>query len=338
MPIEESDNWHSRIQPVLGDSWFEARKQILLASRLNSDSDHYFFSDPSHMGDPAQIVDQHMHQHTADRLRQEVPGVQVFGEEAPIRQLLLSKSFKYIAYLDPIDGSAQAWSLPGGWGQAIIIQQFVGRHENRPKTELRYAGVLDAEGGIVSYDITEPYVPIDLITQGFDGGEAYDADPLIYDCDTRYEITAKPVALIGGYKPRWWSKFSAVRERILIEWPEAQVFNVAGAPVTRKVIQNADNVVMQLNRSSLWDGVGALFIAQAGGTVVPLVEGTPAEVKATDVVQWWSTLGYEHRESDDTMQVALPIPPFVAGMNRERVMKAHSIWASINHDEGGTAH
>ena len=132
-------------------------------------------------------------------------------------QVLLSPAFNHIAYLDPVDGSAPAWAIPGGWGHVIVIQQFVGLREGRPYCPLRYVGVLDAEGGTVVYDKTEPYVAIDLIDQGFEGGEAYDAEPLTYDgnADTFHEITTKPVLIVGGYKPHWWARFCVLRERAL---------------------------------------------------------------------------------------------------------------------------
>ena len=47
-------------------------------------------ADPHHMGDPAQKVDQHMQQFSDSALRRAVPGILVFGEEAPMSQVLLS--------------------------------------------------------------------------------------------------------------------------------------------------------------------------------------------------------------------------------------------------------
>ena len=321
--LSDDVSWSARVTPLLADAWFEVRKQILLASRANADGDSVLISDPRHMGDPAQIVDQHMQQFADSALRRAVPGIQVFGEEAPMSQLLLdTKKFKYLAYLDPVDGSAPAWAIPGGWGHVVVIQQYVGLKKGQPYCPPRYVGVLDAEGGTVVYDITEPYVAIDLIDQAFEGGEAYDSDPLTYDSDTFYEITAKPVLIVGGYKPHWWSRFSALRARAIECWPEAQVFNVAGAPVTRKVIQNADNVAVQLNPSSLWDGVCAILVAAAGGTVVPV--GSVEPVGLEEVRDWWSWLGYEKDPDceDGTMRVARRVPAFIAGMRKDRVCEA----------------
>ena len=331
--IRSDSGWSGLITPLLRDAWWEMRRQILLASRANSDTDSVLIADPHHMGDPAQKVDQHMQQFSDSALRRAVPGILVFGEEAPMSQVLLSPAFNHIAYLDPVDGSAPAWAIPGGWGHVIVIQQFVGLREGRPYCPLRYVGVLDAEGGTVVYDKTEPYVAIDLIDQGFEGGEAYDAEPLTYDgnADTFHEITAKPVLIVGGYKPHWWTRFCVLRERALEHWPEAQVFNIAGAPVTRKVIQNADNIAVQLNPSSLWDGVCAILVSAAGGTVVPIGSTEPAA--QDEVLGWWSQLGYERDpdRGDGSMRAARRVPGFVAGMRADRVIEA----AGMCHDLPG---
>lgn len=235
-------------------------------------------------------------------------------------QLLLSTQFPYVAYLDAIDGSAQAWAIPGGWGQVLIVQEFEGVGEDGlPRCAPRFIGVLDAEGGTTVYDPSLPYVAVDMVDQAFEGGEVFD-DELAYESgESTYEITKQLVVLVGGYKPKWWGAFAAFREAVLSEMPSAQVFNTAGAPVTRKIIQNADNVVVQLRPSSLWDGAGAALIARAGGHVIRL--GSDQRLDPDQVLAWWSRLGYEPDPDGDgkKQRVAALVPPFVAGMRLDRV-------------------
>ncbi len=315
------DTWSSRLTPLLTDAWLEARRQILMASRTSADEDVWMLEDPDHMGDPAQKVDQHMHQFAASGLHKVVPRIQVFGEEAPMSQLLLSRDFQYLAYLDAIDGSAQAWALPGAWGHVVIVQQYEGLKEGEPSCPVRYIGVLAAEGGTTVFDVSQPYVAVDMIDQMFEGGDVFD-DEIAYDGDTIFEVTREPVVLVGGYKPAWWARFCGLRERIAAEWPRAQVFNTAGAPVTRKVIQNGDNIAIQLTASSLWDGSGAALIARAGGFVVPIGEDEP--LPRDEVLAWWSKLGYEPDPDagGKKYRAAMRVPPFVAGMRLDRVKMA----------------
>ena len=316
------DTWSKRLTPLLSEAWWEARRQILMASRMSADEDVWLLEDPDHMGDPAQKVDQHMHQFAASGLHQAVPRIQVFGEEAPMTQLLLSRDFHYVAYLDAIDGSAQAWSLPGAWGHVLIVQQYEGQKDGAPWCPIRYIGVLDAEGGTTVFDVTAPYVAVDMIDQLFEGGDVFD-DEITYDeGDTFFEITNEPVVLVGGYKPKWWPRFVALRESVLARWPKAQCFNTAGAPVTRKVIQNADNVVIQLTASSLWDGAAAALVARAGGYVIPI--GAEEPLGKDEVLEWWSRLGYEPDPDvgGKKYRAAKRVPPFVAGMRLDRVKLA----------------
>lgn len=318
-PIIPRDTWSARLTPLLEGSWWEARRQIMLASRMSADDDVWLLEDPHHPGDPAQKVDQHMHQHAASKLHAAIPGIQVFGEEAPMVQLLLSAHFPYVAYLDAIDGSAQAWAMPGAWGQVLIVQEFEGVGEDgRPRCAPRYLGVVDAEGGTTVFDASLDYVAVDMVDQAFEGGQVFD-DELANEGDTIYEVTEQLTALVGGYKPKWWEPFVELRQALLREMPSAQVFNTAGAPVTRKVIQNADNVVIQLQASSLWDGAGAALIARAGGHVIPLGQVQP--VTRDEVLAWWSHLGYEADPDGDgkKQRVAKLVPPFVAGMRLDRV-------------------
>lgn len=97
---------------------------------------------------------------------------------------------------------------------------------------------------------------------------------------------------------------------------------IAGAPVTRKVIQNADNIAVQLNPSSLWDGVCAVLVAVAGGTVVPI--GSTEPTTWDEILEWWSQLGYERDpdRDDGSMRAARRVPGFVAGMRADRVIEA----------------
>lgn len=315
--FSSQDTWSARLTPLLAESWWEARKQILMASRMSADDDVWLLEDPDHMGDPAQKVDQHMHQFSAAGLHRVVPGIQVFGEEAPMTQLLLSSDFPHVAYLDAVDGSAQAWALPGGWGQVLIVQEFEGNGgDGQPRCAPRYIGVLDAEGGTTVFDAALPYIAVDMIDQAFEGGDAFD-DELTYEGDTIYEITKELVVLVGGYKPKWWPPFAELRSRILRALPKAQVFNAAGSPVTRKVIQNADNVVVQLTPSSIWDGAAAALVARAGGYVIPVGDDKP--VGRDEVLDWWSHLGYQPDVDTKKYRVAKRIPPFIAGMRLDRV-------------------
>lgn len=314
------ESWSTRLAPVLTDSWHEARRALLRASRNQSDLDTWFTrNDADHMGDPAQEVDQHMHQYLDSMLKQAVPGIQVFGEEQPLRQALLNQTFQHAAFIDPIDGSAAAWSLPGGWGQVVVIQKFINRDsDGTPHFQLLYAAVVDAEGGITEFEISNPYVTVNIIDQGFSGGEAYDSE-ISYSGGSQ-EITGNTTVLIGGYKPKpsWWTPFVTLRAALLDALPSAQVFNIAGAPTTRKVIQNADNVVVQVNSSTLWDGIGALLVAKAGGTVIRF--GSLNPLPTADILQLANEAAYI-RSPDGKLTEARPFPPFIAGMSPERVFK-----------------
>ncbi|MCK9464252.1 MAG: hypothetical protein M0R80_31935 [Proteobacteria bacterium] len=321
--FELSRTWSARLAASIAETWFEARREILLASRMEMDDNVWMTSSPDHMGDPAKKVDQLLHQHAADRLRSLVPGIQVFGEEAELTNLLLrTKDFRYIGYLDAIDGSAQAWSLPGAWGHVMLVQEFVGlAADGGPDCQMRFLGVLDAEGGTTFAESALPYVSVDIIDRS--EGDAYSDDlELSYSEEgEKFEVTSTPVVLAGGYKPTWWQAFSTLRERVAARWPDVKVpvFNTAGAPVTRKVIQNADNVAVQLAASSLWDGATAALVSRAGGYVFEIGETEP---KAHDVVwSWWSQFGYERDPRPEVVgrwRPATHIPAFVAGMDLAR--------------------
>ncbi len=234
----------------------------------------------------------------------------------------VASSLRYIGYLDAIDGSAQAWSLPGAWGHVMLVQEFVGlAADGGPDCQMRFLGVLDAEGGTTFAESALPYVSVDIIDRS--EGDAYSDDlELSYSEEgEKFEVTSTPVVLAGGYKPTWWQAFSTLRERVAARWPDVKVpvFNTAGAPVTRKVIQNADNVAVQLAASSLWDGATAALVSRAGGYVFEIGETEP---KAHDVVwSWWSQFGYERDPRPEVVgrwRPATHIPAFVAGMDLAR--------------------
>lgn len=269
--LDLSRTWSHRLAPLFSEVWFEARREILMASRMEMDDTVWMTSSPDHMGDPAMKVDQSIHQFADARLRAEVSGIQVFGEESTLSNLLLrTRDYRYLAYLDAVDGSAQAWSLPGAWGHVTVIQEFKGVEAEKPLCELRFLGVLDAEGGVTMAEESVDFVGVDMVDRLFEQ-DTYDDDWISYTREGEiFEVTKRPVVLVGGYKPSWWTKFAALRLAICKRWPDAKqtpgsaVFNTAGAPVTRKVIQNADNVAIQLTASTLWDGVAAALVARAG--------------------------------------------------------------------------
>ncbi|MBB1512745.1 hypothetical protein H5399_09030 [Tessaracoccus sp. MC1627] len=321
--LDLTRTWSHRLAPLFGDLWFEARREILMASRMEMDDTVWMTSPPDHMGDPAKKVDQAVHQLADSGLRRLVKGIQVLGEEATLTNLLLrTKDYRYLAYLDAVDGSAQAWSLPGAWGHVTVIQEFTGSSGQEPQCAARFVGVMDAEGGTTMAEEGLDYVAVDMVDRMEQ--DTYDDDWISYSGEI-FEVTHRPVVLVGGYKPQWWERFAALRLRIRERWPATPempgpaVFNTAGAPVTRKVIQNADNVVVQLTPSSLWDGAGAALISRAGGHVVRVGETAPQDKEA--VWAWWSQFGYQRDPKREGHWVpAMHVPPFVAGMDYDRVV------------------
>ncbi len=322
-----SRRWATILHPLLIDAWSEARTQILLASRLDTDSPALMITDPDHMGDPAQRVDLHMHQFLAAGLHKHYPAMNVYGEEATLGSVLMSRDFPYIAYLDAIDGSAQAWSLPGAWGNVVVIQEAVFPEPGTPQLELRFVAVVDAEGGTTTAEAADPFVTVRTLYQI--EADTVDDDPLSYEPgEDLYQITGTPTVLVGGYKPTWWARFAELRRRIAEVWPAAPVFNTAGAPVARKVIQNSDNVAVQLTASTLWDGAAALLIARAGGVVWPV--GAEQPLNRDEVWQMWSQFGYEPKPDDPGRhRPAAVIPPFVAGMRGDRVEAAIRVCSDL---------
>lgn len=317
-----ADTWGRRMAPVFKDVWFEARRHIHKASRLSADEDVFFLTSTSHMGDPAQRTDRYIHQFAADRLREHLRWVLVYGEEEDLVSIEMHPAeYRYIAYLDAIDGSAQAWSLPGAWGHVVVIQEYRGMQTdaagNRVRRfEPRFVGVLDAEGGTATGEAAMNFVTVNMIDQPDSDVEEGDQE---YEQGTDFEVTGSPVVLVGGYKANWWSRFSSVRSRLVDAMPRAHVFNTAGAPCVRKVIQNADNVIVQLTPSTLWDGAAAALVARAGGFVVALGQTEP--LGNDDVWAWWGRFGFEPDADDpDRWVPAACVPPFVAGMDRDHVL------------------
>ena len=52
-----------------------------------------------------------------------------------------------MGYLDALDGTRQAFTLPGGWSINLIVQQFVGLGSTGlPKFKAEFLGSIDAEG------------------------------------------------------------------------------------------------------------------------------------------------------------------------------------------------
>ncbi len=334
-----ASSWTDRLtRPVLERVWFFARKQIFHASRLNADDvNSWMVESPDHMGDPAKKADRQVHQYATGLLVRSIPNIQVFGEEEDLTNLVLDPyQFKYIAYLDAIDGSAQAWSLPGGWGHVLVIQQFIMADpaSGLPVCEPRFVAVVDAEGRIVSAEPLELSAYVDVSLVGRPHLESVndtlesepavtewmsDYDNLTYDAEgDQFSITGAPILMVGGYKPKTWPLFSRLRSMMREAWSAAPVFNTAGSPVTRKVIQNADNVAVQLGPSTLWDGVCAALVARAGGCVIPIGQVEPPSV---DIVWgWWKHFGYKRsKDNPDRWEPDHCIPPFVAGMDPERV-------------------
>jgi hypothetical protein len=335
-------------KPVLEPTWFYARTQVFNASRMNVDEEtSWMVESPEHMGDPAKKADRLVHQFASSRLGSVIPGIQVFGEEEDLTNLCLDPTFRYIAYLDAIDGSAQAWSLPGGWSHVLVIREYIKTDtaRNLPICEPRFVAVVDAEGGVVSAEAAQasPWVDVSLIgrpqpeviNDRFQIVEQQadwmsDYDDLTFDAEgDKFFITGAPIALVGGYKPKAWKQFKSFREQMLKRSDKAPVFNTAGSPVARKVIQNADNVAIQLGNSTLWDGATALLVARAGGTVIELGKQSPTP--ASDVWNWWSTFGYERDGTDSEgkprWKPSHCIPAFIAGMDQERVTDISRMFA-----------
>jgi hypothetical protein len=68
--------------------------------------------------------------------------------------MILDDYFPLLANIDAIDGSAQAWSIPGGWGHVVVIQEHTGTQDADGAEILRpsFIGIADAEGAVVMSD------------------------------------------------------------------------------------------------------------------------------------------------------------------------------------------
>lgn len=299
---------------VLEQSWQLARMQILNAGVVNADDEMWMLSDPEHMGDPMNRIDRWLHQMIARLIAMEFPSACIYGEEdKPLSLLLDRRTFNIMAYLDALDGSRQAFSLPGAWSINLVLQQYVGIGiDGLPRCRRLLLAVIDAEG--VSGIWTPGTQSVELRLAGrVDAATAHGDQLLVNDGDD-FGITGELTVLAGGYKPAGWGQYKKLRE-LLSDVPS---FNTAGGPVARKAIQNNDVVVVQLTASTLWNGVAAGLVAAAGGYVVPV--GATEPLPNETVLDWFDTFGYERRDDDPSrLTERLCIPPFIAGMSANHV-------------------
>jgi fructose-1,6-bisphosphatase/inositol monophosphatase family enzyme len=304
---------------LLEELWVEARRQILNAAVVSADTDTFILANPDQMGDPQHRIDRWLHQRAQSLLGAIMPGVPLLGEEHPPTNLLLDKkTFNYIAYLDALDGSRQAFSLPGGWSINIVLQRYLGlTDKNLPRCSLTLLGTIDAEGVSVLWVPAAGGVDLRLVGAGAERSSVF-SDQLVVAEGFSSGITGVTTVMAGGYKSTRWDNFVEIRESVA----ECPVFNTAGAPVARKTLQNSDVVVAQLDSSTLWDGIAAGLIAAAGGYVTRLdAHGNDGEALPAQLVQdWFSEFGYERRiDTGDRLKEHYCIPPFMAGMDGNRV-------------------
>ncbi|MCA1712790.1 MAG: hypothetical protein LC789_14590 [Actinobacteria bacterium] len=320
---EANDRLMDGVRRCLESGWQRARSQILNASRISADDEMFMIAHPEHMGDPAHRIDRWLHQWTSRMLERVVTDVQIFGEEQkPVAALFDVHHFNRIGYLDALDGSRQAFCLPGGWSINFVLQRYLGLGPDRlPKCELVLLAVVDAEGVSALWTRGNGAVELGLVGASTEARTVY-SDQLLVAEGEDFGVTGQLTVLAGGYKPTWWEDFSALREGL----PDVPIFNTAGGPVARKVIQNSDVVVVQLTASTLWDGIAAGLIAAAGGFVVEV--GGREPLPAEHVLAWFSLFGYER---GDTTGGALTesrcVPPFVAGMDEENVKRVAAVAA-----------
>lgn len=322
----EIDKTINTFRPVLESAWKEARRQILNAAMINADSTTWMFDNPDQMGDAAVKVDKHLHQKIAGWLHVRVPEILVYGEESPpVTMILDPNTFNRIAYVDALDGSRQAFSLPGGWSINLVVQRYLGPGEDLPNCQVSFLGMVDAEGVTVTWTHPSPYgaeikiIRVDSEDQAdgnTDDGERLLADQFVVGEGEDFGITGDPIVVCGGYKPGWWDKFRTLREAVR----DVPVFNTGGAPVARKVLQNSDVVAVQLSDATLWDGVAVGLIAAAGGYVCEL--GSDKPVPPSRVFEWFSNFGYKRRGSESAQLTEnYCIPAYVAGMDGEHVLR-----------------
>ena len=313
---EAAERLQAKVRQVLLAGWREIRPLLMQASVVSADDEMFLLTDPDHMGDAASRIDTWMHQSLAHQLVRAFDGLQVLGEEGATLNLLLDpRRFRLLAYLDALDGSRQAFTLPGGWSINIVLQQYlgIGTGDKMPRCRVALLAVIDAEG--VSAIWSPGIRGVDLRLGDAAEGTVHSDQLLITEGET-FGVTGDTTVLAGGYKPDWWEPFRALREAL----PDYAVFNTGGGPVTRKALQNDDIVVVQLVDSTLWDGIPAGLIAAAGGFVCPV--GGVEPLAMDTVLAMFDVFGYVRSEDDPGRLVeAYVIPAFVAGMDLGRVQR-----------------
>lgn len=337
-PLRDADAFMDSGRGHLEILWQDARREIFNAGAYDSDQTwHFRYAD--HMGDRQHQIDVWLHQAATRLLNYSHPGMPIFGEENPPTSLLLStRDFQHIAYLDALDGSRQALSLPGGWSITLLLQKYCGGRDKRdlPKCRVALLAVIDAEGASATWTPAASSVYLKLAGASADGEMVSDqvvagqlvSDHLLISDGAGFGVTGELTVLVGGYKPNSWAEFVRLREAM----PGCPVFNTAGAPVTRKVLQNSDLVVAQLENSTLWDGVGAGLIAAAGGFVI--VKGEAEPLPKEHVVEWFDAFGYQSNPTDPgRLQERRCIPAFVAGMDSSNVVRVAQALALNNHPQ-----
>jgi len=361
--------------------WDYTRSKVFAPGLMDAERKPGFIrdDDDTHIGDPAALADVQVHQKAEAELVKALHplGVKVVGEEGVVTQLALDEDdFPLLANVDAIDGSAQAWSIPGGWGHVVVLQQYCGVEDDQEtfRLQARFIGIADAEGAVVMADDSSDDIdesPLAASSSGFlldrfdtkpvpkvtavpfdlqaiktletesgsligAGGvplevsdNAAEFNRLVFDgADQAISLTPDQTVLVGGYKPAWWERFSALCELVRADGKflkNAHIFNTAGAPVARKAVINQNVVIAQLTWSSLWDGAAAAIIAKAGGHVIPLMAAdgtipplTPVPVET--VWSWYSTFGWT-RNKDHRWTPRMVIPPFVAGLDDGKVIE-----------------
>jgi hypothetical protein len=348
IPAEEAD-LVAKLLPLHARTWHEMRRHI-----HNWDQDdtevhggEYLDrvpdkEDPLHSGDAAKPIDKAMHGFLDRELPKALSGTRwersrIHGEEQrPSIAALADPAWTSTIMVDPVDGTRQAGTIPGCYSSNLVAQEHVGRRDDGLLvSQLRYLGMVDAEGFVVQVSIPDGAVEVRLLGAG--EGHVFSDPVYVQDRDLRVRPSrdADIPVLIGAYKQEpeppknpamWtWHQFKYARE-VLRSHP---VFNTGGAPVTHKVLRRAA-VGVELSPSTLWDGVMAAFVAAAGGCVVRLGETEP--LTRREVLGWFDNFGYEYTEKSETdLGDAHPIPAFVAGMTFDHVVEvAEKIKGVVN--------
>jgi fructose-1,6-bisphosphatase/inositol monophosphatase family enzyme len=307
----EWQDFHDQLVATLPGIWLAARGEVLGASQVDADS-VFHLTDPAHLGDPAVRADQAIHQHVHGQLARLYPNIVVVGEEARPRSLLLDPArFNLIAQVDALDGSKQAFALAGGWSTVVVLQQYLGASLAGPDLRTVAVVVVAAEGVAVSAvsgvraAFVTPLLPEDIPGTVF-------SDQVVVSDGSSGGVFEETIVVTSGYKPTWREAHVAV----LSACHDLTVFDAAGSPATLKALLNDDVVVVQPLSSALWDGAASYLIAKAGGFVIPV--GSLEPLHESEVFGWFDQLGW-HVEEGQLASVLQPVPPFVAGMNFDRV-------------------